>query len=236
MITVLLIVVLSLGLLGLGVYGMVWAEKKRFARKKQAILAAGFQAVDNPDPSLLAPLISLYTKRESQKLSLRHMYQRRENDYLLYLYEVWTESDEGQDLQEEWGLAMASPYLNLPRFTLIPKIDSPGKFANLVNRLMEKVTVLDNVKVEFEDQQQFSRRYLVTGKDESAVRQLFSNRLLNRLQDTSYLQVDGHQNFLTFSKYDLKRKRRDSKKDKLSERLEEACSLFQFILQEAAVR
>lgn len=236
MILTLLIVAIIIGIFGVAVFGMITSEKKRLARKKESILALGFQAIDNPDPSLLTHLIALYTKRESQKLSLRNLYQRRENNYLLYLYEVWTESDEGQDLQEKWGLAIASPYLNLPRFTLIPKIDMTGRLASLVNRLLEKVTVQGNVKVEFTDHQQFSSRYLVTGKDESAVRQLFSDRLLKRLSDTSYLQADGDKHFLTFSKYDLKRKRQGSKKEQLSDRLEEARSFFQFILQEAAVR
>ena len=236
MILTLLIVAIIIGIFGLAVFGMITSEKKRLARKKESILALGFQAIDNPDPSLLTHLIALYTKRESQKLALRNFYQRRESESLLYLYEVWNESSGDNDLQEEWGLAMASPYLNLPRFTLIPKIDMTGRLASLVNRLLEKVTVQGNVKVEFTDHQQFSSRYLVTGKDESAVRQLFSDRLLKRLSDTSYLQADGDQNFLTFSKYDLKRAKQKGKMEDLANRLEEARSFFKLMMEEAAVR
>jgi hypothetical protein len=232
----LLIVAVIIGLFALIVYGMISSEKKRLIRKKEALLALGFQTVENPDSSLLKNLITLYTKRESQKLSLRNMYQRRENNYLLYLYEVWSETSDGQELQEKWGLAMVTPYLNLPRFTLIPKIDMTGRFASLVNRLLEKVTVQGNVKIEFTGHQQFSSRYLVTGKDESAVRQLFSDRLLKRLSETSYLQVDGNRNFLIFSRYDLKRGKQKREMEDLTSRLEEARSFFKLMMEEAAVR
>lgn len=236
MIMTLLIVAIIVSIFGLTVFGMISSEKNRQARKKESILALGFQAVDNPDPSLLTHLIALYTKRESQKLSMRNLYQRRENDYLLYLYEVWSESSNDNDLHEEWGLAMVSPYLNLPRFSLIPKVDMPGKFAGLVNRFLEKLTVPGSIKIEFPDHLPFSRRYMVTGTDEAAVRKVFTTILLNRLSDTSYLLVEGNMHFLTFSKHDLERRKRNGKIEHLSNRLQEARSFFQFILQETAVR
>ena len=232
----LLIVAVIIGLFALIVYGMISGEKKRLIRKKEALGALGFQAVENPDPSLLTHLISLYTKRESQNLALRNFYQRRESDSLLYLYEVWNESSGDNDLQEEWGLAMASPYLNLPRFTLIPKIDMPGKFAGMVNHFLEKLTVQGKIKVEFSDHQLFSQRYLVAGDDETAIRKLFSSRLLNRLGDTSYLQADGDKHFLTFSKFDLKRGKQKGKMEDLANRLEEARSFFNLMMEEAAVQ
>ena len=236
MILKLLVAAVIIGLFLLAVYGMVSSEKKRIKRKREDILSSGFHPIENPDPSLVKHLLSLYTKRESQKLSLRNLFQRRENDYLLYLYEVWNEGSDDNHLYEEWGLAMASPYLNLPRFSLIPKIDTPGKFAGLVNRFLEKLTVKGSVKIEFADHLPFSRRYLVTGEDESAIRKLFSSRLLNHLSSTSFLLVDGDRNLLTFSKYDLERAKRNGKMELLSSRLQEARAFFQLIFQEVAVR
>ena len=236
MIINLLIVAVIVGLFVLAVYGMISSEKRRQARKKEAILALGFQPLDKPDPALVENLLALYTKRESQKLTLRHMYQRRENDYLLYLYEVWSESSNDNDLHEEWGLAMVSPYLNLPRFSLIPKVDMPGKFAGLVNRFLEKLTVPGSIKIEFPDHLPFSRRYMVTGTDETAVRKVFTTILLNRLSDTSYLLVEGNKHFLTFSKHDLENRKRNGKIEHLSNRLQEARSFFNLMMEETVVR
>jgi hypothetical protein len=236
MILKLLIVAVIIGLFVLVVYGMISSEKKRLTRKKNAILALGFHPLENPDPALLKQLLSLYTKHEKQKLSLRNWYQRRESDYLLYLYEVWDEGSNDNHLHEEWGLAMSSLHLNLPRFSLIPKIDMPGKFAGLVNRFLEKLTVQGSLKIEFADHLPFSRRYMVTGQDELAVRKFFNPRLLNRLSDTSFLLVDGDKNLLTFSKYDLEQGKRNGKKEHLNSRLQEARSFFQLILEEVTAR
>jgi hypothetical protein len=104
MIVLLLVVAIIIGLFVLAGYGMISSEKKRINQKKEAILSLGFHPVEKPDLSLLQHLLSLYTKRESQKLALRKLFQLRENDYLLYLYEVWNESTNDHELPEEWGL------------------------------------------------------------------------------------------------------------------------------------
>ena len=229
-----IVAVLIIAAFGFGFYWIINSARKLKLRKREIRLTLGFQPVEIPDPALENRLIGLYQKREHQKLKIQEMYLRSEGDYQLYLYEVWDHSGNDSDLQDEMGLAIISGYLNLPRFSMIYRIDMPGKLAAMANRLIEKIAAKNQQKINFDSHPEFSRRYMVLGEDEPAVRHLFSEHIVNRLGETSFWAMDGGGNILTFTKFDPDRKLR-SKPEELNERLQEARQIFQ-LFSETSVR
>jgi len=231
MILSLLLVSVVVGLFITIIYFAITSERKRKKKKQETLLSLGFHPVRELDSGLLDTLKLLYQKRDHQKLELKEFYTRKTGDYDIFLYEVWDNSGNDTDLQDAWGLAIQSPYLDLPRFTLVPRIDMPGKFASLANRFIEHLVSKQAHKIVFDQYVPFSKRYMVVGENESAIRQFFSDRVLDRLSETEYWQVDADHHLFTYSQFEFKRGKQPGNLEQLNQRLENIKNLFQLFSQ-----
>jgi hypothetical protein len=214
------------------VYSMFISEKKRKIKKQESLSALGFYPLQEFDLEMLEKLKSMYQKNEHQEIELKEIYYRHEGDHDLYLYEVWNKSSDDNDLKEEFGLAIRSSHLNLPRFTLAPKITMSGKLAVLANRFLEFLLKDQEQKISFKHHSEFSNRYMIFGKNESIIRQLFKERILNRLSETQYWHVEGTEDLLTFSKFEVAMNQKRGQVTQLEQRLQNIRHLFKWIREE----
>ncbi len=228
-----LLVILAgiISIMGLIVYQMFNAGKKRQRHKNETRAAHGFHLVDLPEAELVQRLISLHQKREHQRLGIKDLAVRNESDFRFYTYDILDTSGNDSHRHEEWVLAILSPYLKLPRFTLIPKIDMPGKLASLANHFLEKLTVKHAHKINFDSHEQFSRRYMVTGNNDEDIRRLFNEQVLNHLSNTIFWLVEGDGDLLTFSRFQFNRQGNKNRMENLGEKINEGRSLFNMMVQ-----
>jgi hypothetical protein len=231
----LVIVAGVLSIMGFFVYQMFTAEKRRKQQKNELRTFHGFHLVDSAEAAFIQRLISIHQKHPRQQLQIKDLAVRNESDFRLYTYDVLDTGGNDSHLHEEWALTIVSPHLNIPRFTLIPKIDMSGKLAKLANHFLEKFTPKDAHVIKFDHHEQFSRRYQVTGNEEDAIREIFTTGVLNQLSNTTFWFIDGEDDLLTFSKFQFNAGARKNNVEELGEKINECQSLFNVMLQAAVV-
>ena len=225
-----------IGLFGFGFYYILTSEKKRREKKRLLLQSLGFHAVVHPDPELVEQLQSLYKKRPHQKKRIDNMHFRKEGAGEIFIYEVWDETGKDNDLDEAYGMAVCSPYLDLPRFTLFPKADIPGKMAALANRMLERLVPQDQHIIKFEKHDSFTKRYLLLGNEEERIRHLFSENIITHLSTTGMWHVEGSGKLFTFSKFHFQGNTKSSKSADINLKLQEIRTLYKWFAEESRVR
>lgn len=93
-------------------------------------------------------------------------------DVILTDYQYTTGGGKNSTTHTMTLAAYSVPGLNLPDFALEDE--------NFLTRIAEKFGMQD---IDFDTHPEFSKRYRLTGKDEQAVRELFTNDLLTRIEN-----------------------------------------------------
>lgn len=180
---------------------MIKSERKRRDQKKYDSLVLGFQEIDNPPPWLVDRILHLHQKIDHQKLRVENVYEKADFDYELYLFDVWDDSGDSSDLLHDPEIAVVSRSLDLPRFSLVPKVVQEGRLAHLANWLLDKLASRQGKKIPFESYPEFDRRYVVIGEDERAIRHFFSDDRLAWLSQTKYWVIEADGNMFAFDEF-----------------------------------
>lgn len=174
---------------------------------------------------LLRKVIRLHQRQAHQSIEFRNLFQKGEPDATFYLFDLQDNSGDSSDLTAEGVIAVLSPLLKLPRFSIFPKVDMQGKFAELANRFLTWAIARSATHIPFEANPHFERRYMVCGEDERAVRHFLSDYHLSRLSRGEYWQIEAEGDLFTLSKVDFSSGMKNRETD-LRERLREARMLF----------
>jgi len=155
---------------------LVWRGVSESTRKKKIEALSytlGFE-YSAEDPTLLEseigtlPLFSRGRRRRAM-----NVLRRRESDgeAVLFDYRYTTSSGKNSHTHHQTVLAVRRQGLDLPAFELRPE-----------NVLLRVAAAFGYQDIDFEAFPEFSRRYVLRGKDEAAVRQVFTPALLQTLE------------------------------------------------------
>lgn len=168
--------ILAAAVVVLAVVMLVWRAKSESARRKKIEALSytlGFEFVAE-DPSLLEselggfPLFSHGHRRRASNVLRR---RESESEATLFDYRYTTSSGNSSHTHYQTVLAVHRQGLSLPAFELRPE-----------NVLLRIAGAFGYQDIDFDGSPEFSRRYLLRGKDEAAVRQLFTPTLLQTLE------------------------------------------------------
>jgi hypothetical protein len=183
---------------------MIRASRKSLEEKTRRAKKLGFEPLAETPPDLLYRVEDLFKSREKQTLEIRDVFQRRELDRTLYIFDlVDTSGDDDSWLGSEM-IGIISQDLALPRFSLttIPSFERDRGLGKLMDGLLDKVLNFaakhqNMVRIEFPEKPGFDGRFVVFGRDQGAVRDLVSRASWDfiALEETS-LQFNGSGDFL----------------------------------------
>lgn len=180
------------------------STKKNREEKITRARQLGFDPVAEIPQDLQRRIEDLYGNEKDKTYEIRNLHHRRELEQDLYIFDLLdTTSEDSWRGTDVFGVI--SRNLALPRFSLItmPSIDSEGMLGNLMDKILDKVfTWAANfqglTRVEFPDQPELNERFVIFGRNENAVRTLFSGSTASSLHNIKLpVRLAGSGDFLT---------------------------------------
>lgn len=163
---------------------LVWAffpGRKKISAKQQALRALGFMPLKAPPQDLAARMLAFYHCAPQQSLRLRDVCQKSFTaGSCAYVF--------GFEDADDDMLAIISPDLNVPRFSLLPRLVENGNVSGFLFGTLSKLVdrAVDQTEmqmVDFVGQSDLGRRFIVFGEDEVELRSFLSAERLAQLVD-----------------------------------------------------
>lgn len=186
-----MILLLFIGFLIVLVLGFVFFMIKRKQKRIQnlQIFAAqnGWQSIPNANINIFQnptnyPLLSSGSGRQLNGLMQR---QFGSGQIFLFDYQYTTGGGRNTKTYTQTVLAVQSPHLNLPYFSLYPE--------SFLSFIGEAFGYND---IDFASYPYFSKRYKLSGKDEMYIRQMFHPQILSYFEHSPIVNIDGGGNYL----------------------------------------
>jgi hypothetical protein len=155
-----------------------WEVRRRRAKTAREMTDLGFEPANASDPGLSERLKRLH-RSGTDFWNIAIAWKRDEPDGRVYVFDLWVERNE-QRILEGGYILIVSPRLDLPRFGILPKIQSSGVLPALASRF-QKFVVNRLGPVPFDDHPEFDRAYSVVGDDQVAIRQFLTDARLREL-------------------------------------------------------
>lgn len=179
------------GIVGLIVTSVLlsWLYERKRTQDLKALatsLKFSFSAADNGVLGKMG-IFPLFAQGRSQKAS--NIMQGRANDIdvIIMDYQYTTGSGKNSHTWRQTVIAIRSPLLNLPSFTLRPE--------NVFHKIG---AVFGYQDIDFASHSAFSKRYLLQGDDENAVRALFTDALLSHYDQSKGLSTESDGDMFIF--------------------------------------
>jgi hypothetical protein len=196
----LLVILVFLGLLLLAI------RQTRISREESARRAGrlGFEGPFEAPSELIQRAEEIYLSQGNPTIEVRNVYQRKEFEGSLYIFDVIGTDDEDTTLGKE-VMGVISSRLALPRFSLttIPAFARGGGIGAFMDKMMDKVMDLaaksqDLSRFEYREKPGFDERFIVFGRDQDAVRRLIDRISWDALdRGKILLNIQGGGDFLT---------------------------------------
>ena len=198
---------LALGILlifGIIVVLMIRTSQREKLDQENQLRQLGFTPLQTVPLELKRRLGDLYDPTGEREIQVWQVYQRREMDQDLYVFDaVDTRGDDSEIGTEMFGVI--SSQLVLPRFSLItlPSFDRDSLMGRLMDKVLDKVMSfaegrLQLEKVELPDRPGQDDRMVVFGQDPDAVREMLDRvRITNIRTGDLPVQIGGIGDLLT---------------------------------------
>jgi hypothetical protein len=195
--------VAAFALVGVVVFRLIMADRERKAERAREAAAHGFRPMVPPDADVVERIVALHRRREAQALEVRSLHRKQADDRTLYLFDLVDRSDDRAGLDCDRAIAVVSPGLRLPRFSMVPRVEHEGKLAALANWLLERFAPRAGERVEFDGSPAFAERYTLAADDPAEARQFFTAERLAALAETHYWLLEGAGDMLTLDRLEL---------------------------------
>jgi hypothetical protein len=195
----------AFALVGFVIYRMIAADRKRKTQRAGEAAARGFRPVTPPDPNVVEWIVALHRRPGRKSLEVRELFHRDAGDHGLYLFDLADTSGEDAGLVCHGAVAILAPALRLPRFTLVPQVESEGRLARLTNWIIQRLPTAGGARVEFPQAPAFQQRYALMAEDEAAARAFFKASRLAHLAETRYWMMEGSGQALTLDRLEIGR-------------------------------
>ncbi len=206
-------------------YFAITSTRKEAEQKKQNAQSLGFSPVE-ADPKLEEKIAAMYRRQGAQtRYELQSVSRRTIPDGEIYLFDLVDKSGDDDSWTERQAVAIVSPYLKLPPFTLFPKADQKYALSGLANKVLEWGMTFVGSPIPFPEYPDFNARYIVTSNESSDwVRGFFDQRLVDYFSRTQMFMLHGMDDIFTFAEMDPKFKPADS--ENMSRRVNQALDVF----------
>ena len=172
-----LLVVVAVFLVG-GMCYQHWAAKKRTAQLALLARGMGFTFTERGTPDDLAEWSSFQLSKKASHRTIRNLMRGDCEGVAVAVFDY--HSGAGQETVEQTVFTVRTAKLDLPRFELRPE--------SVLDRLGELFGMKD---VDFDEYPEFSRRFLLRGSDEVALRALFRSEVIRFFEQHEGLSVEG---------------------------------------------
>ncbi|MFC1545526.1 hypothetical protein ACFL44_02425 [Gemmatimonadota bacterium] len=155
--------------------------KRRDAFQEQAqMLGFSFTSQAEMDQIGEAGTLHLFSMGHGKKI--RNLMTRIDSGMHTHVYDYRYTTGGGQHSQthNQTVFQFQIPRMHLPAFTIRPE--------NVFHKIGQSFGYMD---IDFEDHPEFSKRYLLRGEDEAAVRSLFSQEVITRFESENGIIVEG---------------------------------------------
>jgi hypothetical protein len=161
----------------------------------------GFTEVKEPVDKL-AERVSRLHRRERKNIQLVNVYRHNSPVGEIYIFGIRSGHPKSSSQKTAGVIA---PGLDLPRFSLYPRIDLGGLIGKALNKLLQAIAGRDMSCIHLENNREFEEKYILFGRDIEAVRQTFSGDLQQRLLEKNYLfQMEASGDTFIFAGFDPK--------------------------------
>jgi hypothetical protein len=184
---------------GLIVYMAIQSKRKEKETKKQVAQSLGFSPLE-ADTHLTEKISSLYQRPWSKNsYQLRHVSRRVIPEGEMFLFDlVDTFSDDDSSVERQ-AVALISPSLNLPPFTLFPKASQKYALSGLANRIVEWGISKIGEPVAFPQFPALTERYVIASTDPDELYRLMDEPLARFFSQTEMYTLHAAGDLFTFA-------------------------------------
>ncbi len=162
----------------------------------------GLRPLSNITRELTGQITAVYRPGHNQILALRNVFSRTLPEGELYLFDLWESRSGYRGYKEQCAFAVISSGVHLPDFSLFPRSNVPGKPGGPLNPIITWAISPSETEIRLE-YPGFAERYLLTGKDDRAVRAVLKPALVDFLVKSPPLVLRAHEQTFTVSAIDL---------------------------------
>ncbi len=222
-----LLILFSVLVVGVIIYWLYTRAKKQSAQKQNAALEMGFQLEKEVEPELTNRIVQMHQKSKSQNLRVRNIYKRTQSDCTLYLFDVLDYSGDSVTYLVDGAIAVLSPSLHLPRFSIYPRIGDRSRVSGWANALLERMALSRMNPIVLGTNPYFEKNYFLFGENEEEVEEFLTDDNLNYFNEYKFWQIEAEGDLFTFANLESRRNVGASLQTDLGSRLQEALNLFE---------
>jgi len=208
------ILILVLGFMAISLVFNAWAGRKRKEALQQAAAEMGFSFLpddkDFNNQIQASTSLDLFTKGRSRKAYNLLRGQRRDAAIVLFDYKYTTGGGRSSQTHHQTAILFTLEQSDMTQFSLRPR----GLFDKMAAKFRQK-------EIDFETAPEFSKKYLVKGSDEAAIRRIFNTSVVAFYEGQQGLSTEASTNQLLFY-----RQGKRVKPEELSAFLENAAQLL----------
>jgi hypothetical protein len=198
--TIIILIIIGFVLLfGAVLVYSIRSNAKARARKEEAAQAAGFTPLPSPPPEICARIIELHEKPGRTRFKLQNLSTKSFPDGEMYLFDLEETSGEDNTQLAAQDVLIVSQYLQMPRFSLVPRLEAGGKLGEVANRVLEWAATRQGKRIELTGHAEFDRRYWVTGPDREAIDRFLTPNRLEGFASTQYYDLEAGGDAFAFS-------------------------------------
>jgi len=181
-------------------YFAIQSSRKDVEKKQQSARSLGFSPVES-NPKLTAEIAELYRRPKAHtNYEVRNVSRKVIPDGEMYLFDLVDTSGKDDSWLEYQSVAIVSPYLKMPPFTLFPKADKKYALSGLANKVLEWGMSFVGTPVDFPEYPEFDARYILTSEEGSDwVRGFFDQSLAHYFSHTQMFTLHAGGSIFTFS-------------------------------------
>ncbi|MDI6695239.1 MAG: hypothetical protein QME21_09345 [Anaerolineales bacterium] len=183
-------------------YMLFQSNRKEKETKQQVAQSLGFSPLE-ADTNLTEKISSLYQRTWTNKsYQLRHVARRVIPEGEMFLFDLLDASMEDDSPIERQAVALISPSLNLPPFTLFPKASQQYALSGLANRIVEWGMSQIGEPVAFPQFPALTARYVITSPDPDELHRLMDEPLARFFSQTEMYTLHAAGDMFTFAEID----------------------------------
>lgn len=199
----LLIIIFLIGGFVTLLFFLINKQKLRKISQLKTLSAMGFVRVDRDLALVTGILQGLSRESDSTSIRIENLFLKALPDGKLYLLDIVDRSDSEKMPFGELAVLMISHNMNLPRFSIYPKLSLQGRLGNLTNTLLETVYSKIGTVVEEWGDELFEDRYVVITDFEDEVRGVLTTRVIERFNGIEGLALECDQNVMLINQFDM---------------------------------